>query len=202
MAVSASSHRICGSGFPLCCTATSKIRAIASSSCPRICGEWKAWLSQLISGDREGVGHYQLTMHDGRRCTAASAFLHPARHRSADEDRVSLLGGMRICRRIMEHPRMDPCRSHELSPGPDCGTDEELLAFCRDTAKTAYHPVGTCKMGHDPMAVVDDRLRVHGVERLRVIDASVMPTLTSGTTNAPTIMIAEKGADMAKEDAA
>ena len=121
---------------------------------------------------------------------------------SAETDRASLLGGMRICRRIMEHPRMDPYRSHESSPGPDCGTDEELLAFCRATAKTAYHPVGTCKMGHDPMAVVDDRLRVHGVERLRVIDASVMPTLTSGNTNSPTIMIAEKGADMVKEDAA
>ena len=121
---------------------------------------------------------------------------------SAEEDRISLLGGMRICRRIMEHPRMDPYRTHELRPGSDRSTDEELLDFCRDTAQTAYHPIGTCKMGHDPMAVVDDRLRVHGVERLRVIDASIMPTLTSGNTNAPTIMIAEKGADMVREDTA
>ena len=121
---------------------------------------------------------------------------------SAEEDRISLLGGMRICRRIMEHPRMDPYRTHELRPGSDRSTDEELLDFCRDTAQTAYHPIGTCKMGHDPMAVVDDRLRVHGVERLRVIDASIMPTLTSGNTNAPTIMIAEKGAEMVREDTA
>ena len=121
---------------------------------------------------------------------------------SAEEDRISLLGGMRICRRIMEHPRMDPYRTHELRPGSDRSTDDELLEFCRDTAQTAYHPIGTCKMGHDPMAVVDDRLRVHGVERLRVIDASIMPTLTSGNTNAPTIMIAEKGADMVREDTA
>ena len=119
---------------------------------------------------------------------------------SADEDRTSLLGGMRICREIMEHPRMDAYRSHELRPGAECRTDEELLEYCRNNAQTAYHPVGTCKMGHDPMAVVDDRLRVRGVERLRVIDASIMPTLTSGNTNAPTIMIAEKGADMIKED--
>ncbi len=121
---------------------------------------------------------------------------------SAEEDRISLLGGMRISRQIMEHPRMDAYRAHELRPGADRTTDEELLDYCRDTAQTAYHPVGTCKMGHDPMAVVDDRLRVHGVERLRVIDASIMPTLTSGNTNAPAIMIAEKGADLIKEDAA
>ena len=121
---------------------------------------------------------------------------------SAEEDRVSLAGGMRICRRIMEHPRMDAYRTHELRPGSDCGTDDELIEYCRNTAQTAYHPVGTCKMGHDSMAVVDDRLRVHGVEHLRVIDASIMPTLTSGNTNAPTIMIAEKGADLVSEDEA
>ena len=119
----------------------------------------------------------------------------------AEEDRISLVGGMRVSRRIMEHSRMDAWRAHELRPGPQRVTDEELLEYCRETAQTGYHPVGTCKMGHDPMAVVDDRLRVHGVERLRVIDASIMPTMTSGNTNAPTIMIAEKGADMIREDA-
>ncbi|MCY4467073.1 MAG: choline dehydrogenase [Thiotrichales bacterium] len=153
------------------------------------------------------LGVYQLRPESVGSIHARSADPHapPAirpNFLSAEEDRVSLVGGMRICRGIMEHPQMDPYRSHELRPGSDCSTDEELLEYCRNNAQTAYHPVGTCKMGHDPMAVVDDRLRVHGVERLRVIDASIMPTLTSGNTNAPTIMIAEKGADLIKEDAA
>ena len=85
---------------------------------------------------------------------------------------------------------------------PDCRTDEALLEYCRNNAQTTYPSVGTCKTGHDPMAVVDDRLRVHGVERLRVLDASIMPTLTSRNTNASAIMIGEKGADPIKEDAA
>ena len=120
---------------------------------------------------------------------------------SVEEDRRSLVEGMRIGRGIIEHPTMDKYRVAELNPGADCTTDEDLLEFCRSTCQTAYHPVGTCKMGHDNMAVVDDRLRVHGIDGLRVIDASIMPTMASGNTNAPTIMIAEKGADLVLEDA-
>jgi len=85
-----------------------------------------------------------------------------------------------------------------MNPGDRYQTDDELLAFARQYGHTAYHVVGTCKMGRDPMAVVSDELRVHGLVGLRVIDASIMPTMTSGNTNAPVIMIAEKAADMVK----
>jgi Choline dehydrogenase and related flavoproteins len=90
---------------------------------------------------------------------------------------------------------MAPYRGPELWPGEEKQYDAEIDAWIRATAETIYHPVGTEKMGHDELAVVDERCRVHGVEGLRVIDASVMPTLVGGNTNAPTIMIAEKIAD-------
>jgi choline dehydrogenase len=85
-----------------------------------------------------------------------------------------------------------------MTPGVSVQTDEEWLQFARDNGQTVYHPIGTCKMGNDPMSVVDDQLRVHGIAGLRVVDASIMPTLTSGNTNAPVIMIAERAADMIK----
>jgi choline dehydrogenase len=83
-----------------------------------------------------------------------------------------------------------------MLPGPEAASDAMLLEFARMAGSTIYHPVGTCQMGHGPAAVVDPQLRVHGVEALRVVDASVMPRLVSGNTNAPTIMIAEKAADL------
>ena len=89
----------------------------------------------------------------------------------------------------------------EISPGSELNTDEELLDWVRNNAETTYHPVGTCKMGNDPMAVVDNELKVHGIKQLRIADASIMPTLTSGNTNAPCIMIGEKCASMVLKDA-
>jgi choline dehydrogenase len=113
-------------------------------------------------------------------------------------DRQTVVAGMRIGRRIINNAMLDKYRAFEMNPGDQVQTDEEWLDFARMNGQTTYHVTGTCKMGHDPMAVVDDELRVHGIAGLRVIDASIMPTLVSGNTNAAVIMIAEKGADLIK----
>ena len=115
---------------------------------------------------------------------------------SAQLDRDVTLESMRIARSIMTAPALDGIVTGEITPGADMDADDELLQWVKENAETTYHPVGTCKMGSDPMAVVDDQLRVHGVEGLRVADASIMPTLTSGNTNAPSIMIGEKASRM------
>ncbi|HVP84818.1 MAG TPA: choline dehydrogenase [Rhizomicrobium sp.] len=114
----------------------------------------------------------------------------------AEEDRRALREGVKIARDVFAQKAFDPYRGPELMPGAHVRSDEQIDAFVRETAETIYHPVGTAKMGTDDMAVVDGQLRVYGVEGLRVIDASVMPALVSGNTNAPTIMIAEKASDM------
>jgi choline dehydrogenase len=111
-------------------------------------------------------------------------------------DQEVVVASLKWGRKIASEPALAPYLDHELAPGPDFQTDETLLAYAQAAGTTIYHPVGTCKMGHDPMAVVDPQLRVRGVERLRVVDASIMPRLCSGNTNAPTIMIGEKAADM------
>ena len=109
----------------------------------------------------------------------------------------ALVEGMRIARQVGAAPAMQKYCQSELYPGTGCESYEEILAFCRVAGSTVFHPVGTCKMGSDHYAVVDDQLRVHGIKGLRVADASVMPTLVSGNTNAPCIMIGEKAAAMA-----
>jgi choline dehydrogenase len=114
----------------------------------------------------------------------------------AEEDRRALREGVKIARDVFAQKAFDAYRGPELMPGAHVRSDDQIDAFIRETAETIYHPVGTAKMGNDNMSVVDGQLRVHGVEGLRVIDASVMPTLVSGNTNAPTIMIAEKASDM------
>jgi choline dehydrogenase len=116
-------------------------------------------------------------------------------------DRATAVAGMKAARAIAAAPAMQPYVKREVKPGPDSADDAALLEFCRNNGATIFHPSGTCKMGNDAMAVVDARLRVHGVAGLRVIDGSVMPTLVSGNTNAPIVMMAEKAADMIREDA-
>ena len=119
---------------------------------------------------------------------------------SAEIDRRVTLEAMRIARRIMAAEPLAGIIGEEIAPGSALGSDGELLDWVRETAETTYHPVGTCRMGSDPMAVVDDTLRVRGLEGLRVADASIMPTLTSGNTNAPSIMIGEKVSRMILAD--
>jgi choline dehydrogenase len=107
-----------------------------------------------------------------------------------------MLDGLKMVRKLAQTPALSRWISAEYDPGPDCAGDDQLVDFIRKKAMTVYHPAGTCKMGSDAEAVVDQALQVRGMQSLRVIDASVMPVVTSGNTNAPVIMIAEKAADM------
>jgi choline dehydrogenase-like flavoprotein len=115
---------------------------------------------------------------------------------SEKKDQKTLVDGIRVARKILENEAFDEHRGEEMHPGKDVQSDEGLLQACKDRLGLVYHPSGTCKMGNDPMAVVDARLCVHGLKSLRVVDASVMPTLVGGNTNAPVIAMAEKAADM------
>jgi choline dehydrogenase len=116
---------------------------------------------------------------------------------STDEDRRIAAKGLKLTRKIvLESETFKKYTPEEYRPGIDLNNDEELVTAASNYAQTIFHPVGTCKMGQDDMAVVDEKLKVRGIENLRVIDASIMPNIISGNTNAPTIMIAEKGADM------
>ncbi len=119
---------------------------------------------------------------------------------SAPADRLVVAEAIRLTRRIVAQPAMAKYSPEEFKPGPQIASDEELARAAGDIATTIFHPVGTAKMGSDDMAVVDERLRVRGISGLRVVDASVMPTITSGNTNSPVIMIAERAADMIRED--
>jgi choline dehydrogenase len=145
----------------------------------------------------ESKGHIHITSSDPHRPPAINFnFL------SSPIDGEITARAVRIARAVMTAPAMAALQATELAPGTTLTTDDEILDWVKRAAETTYHPVGTCKMGVDPMAVVDARLRVHGIAGLRVADASIMPTLTSGNTNAPSIMIGEKAADMVLQDAA
>jgi choline dehydrogenase len=125
------------------------------------------------------------------------------RYLSTEGDRATAVEAIRLTRRIMASAAFAAHAPVELLPGSDISSDDALAAAAGDVGTTIFHPVGTCAMGPSPEAgaVVDARLRVHGVPGLRVVDASVMPTITSGNTNSPTLMIAEKAADMILADA-
>ena len=142
-------------------------------------------------------GNLRLKSSDPRDYVA----IHP-NYLNTELDQLTTVNGMRVSRRIALSKAMANYVEEEMLPGKDVQTDEELLDCARNNGETIYHPVGTCKMGtsSDPQAVVDARLRVHGLTGLRVVDASIMPTITSGNTNAPTFAIAEKASDLILED--
>jgi len=139
------------------------------------------------------------------RLQSADPLVPPAidpRHFEHERDLDKLVVALKKAREIFAQPAFAPHNLEEMEPGPAIRSDAQLRDWLRTHAETLYHPVGTCKMGSDPLAVVDARLRVHGVAGLRVIDASIMPTLVGGNTNGPTTMIAERGAAMVLEDVA
>ena len=114
-------------------------------------------------------------------------------------DQQAMTGGFRLMRKLVAAQPLDVYRGEEFSPGPAVTSDEEILTWIRNNSQTAYHPIGTCRMGPaGPTTVVDDKLKVHGLDGLRVADASIFPTMPSGNTNAPSIMVGEKAADILK----
>ena len=118
---------------------------------------------------------------------------------AAETDQRTIVAGLKLCRRLLASPRLERFVESEFQPGPAVESDEQLLDYVRRRGGTVYHPTSTCKMGDDPMAVVDPELRVHGIDGLRIADASIMPTVVSGNTNAATIMIGERAADMVRQ---
>ena len=171
---------------------------------------------QPLSADKPGEGLHRFSAFTASVCQLRpesrgririkhpDPYAYPAiepNYLATPGDRATAIAGLRMTRAITGSRAMRPFVEEELLPGTEARTDDELLEAARRIAQTIYHPVGTCAMGQAPSSVVDERLRVRDVGGLRVVDASVMPVITSGNTNAPTIMIAEKAADMIRADA-
>jgi choline dehydrogenase len=170
---------------------------------------------QPLSADKPGQGAHPFSAFTSSVCQlrpfsrgsveirSNDPLHYPAIHAnylSDERDHPVVIGGIKVARRIAAAPALAKHIESEFIPGPDYRTDAELLDVARKFSQSIYHPAGTCKMGSDALAVVDERLKVRGIGRLRVVDASIMPELVSGNTNAPVIMIAEKAADMILED--
>jgi choline dehydrogenase len=171
---------------------------VSPASADRFGGPLHAWpgISNGIAVVRpQSIGHCRIKSADPR---TQPAILHNFLQ-TPEAQRVAI-DAIRITRRIMSSPILQRFEPEEYLPGPGVQSDDEILAYARQTVFTVFHQSGTCKMGQDSMAVVDERLRVRGMSGLRVIDASIMPNVVSGNTNAPTMMIAEKGAEMIKAD--
>ncbi|MHA1190080.1 MAG: GMC family oxidoreductase [Alphaproteobacteria bacterium] len=160
--------------------------------------KFSAFTASVLQLRPESVGEIRLKSAN----MADYPAIHP-NYLSTRHDCETLVDGIRIARRIGRFEPLKALISREHAPGDQVPEDDfdGILDWARNTSTTIYHPSGTCKMGGDPMAVVDARLKVRGIDRLRVVDASIMPTITSGNTNAPTIMIGEKGSDLILEDA-
>jgi choline dehydrogenase len=151
------------------------------------------------------VANLRPTSRGSVRIQSADPLAAPAirpNYLSTEADRKIAADSLRLTRRIAAQQALARYQPEEFLPGPEFQSDEELARAAGDVGTTIFHPVGTCKMGpdSDASAVVDARLRLRGVDGLRVVDASIMPTITSGNTNSPTVMIAERGSDMIRED--
>lgn len=159
---------------------------------------------QTVPGTTATVCHLRPESRGSVHIKSTDPAVHPAiraNYLATENDRKAMISAVRKVREYFAAPALHKFRADEVKPGKLAQSDEQILEFIQAEAESVYHPVGTCKMGSDDMAVVDDRLRVHGVENLRVADASIMPLVTSGNTNAPAIMIADKCADMLLQDA-
>jgi choline dehydrogenase len=156
-----------------------------------------AFTSSICNLRPTSRGYVRIKSADPRDAPAINC-----RYLSTDEDRKVAVDALRLTRRIAQQPALARFRPEEFLPGPQFESDEEMIHAAGNIGTTIFHPVSTCKMGRtdDPTAVVDSRLRVRGIGGLRVVDASIMPTITSGNTNSPALMIAEKGARMIRED--
>jgi choline dehydrogenase len=186
------------------------MRALASSTTPDIQFHVATLSAEMAGGKVHPFSGFTMSVCQLRpesrghvRIRSADAFEAPAmqpNYLATELDRRTAVAGVQAARAIAATPAMQSYVRREFKPGPAATGEAALLEFCRNSGATIFHPSGTCKMGSDPMAVVDARLRVHGVAGLRVIDGSAMPTLVSGNTNAPIVMMAEKAVDMIRED--